>query len=163
MTKLIELAPHSQIELVTDVLHGIPIEDPYRWLEDQDSPRTRAWIAEQTRYARNYLDAIPGRERIRRRVQEFLAVETYDSLQKAGDRYFFRKRLPNQEQPCIYVRDSADGDDRLLMDPTERGTGPYTAIKPRQVSPDGRLLLIRSQRRRRENGNIRAARHYHQE
>jgi prolyl oligopeptidase len=141
MTKLIELAPHSQIELVTDVLHGIPIEDPYRWLEDQDSPRTRAWIAEQTRYARNYLDAIPGRERIRRRVQEFLAVETYDSLQKAGDRYFFRKRLPNQEQPCIYVRDSAGGDDRLLMDPTERGTGPYTAIKPRQVSPDGRLLL----------------------
>jgi prolyl oligopeptidase len=94
MPKSIDPPPHSQIESVTDFLHGFPVEDPYRWLEYQDSHRTRAWIAEQTRYARNYLDAIPGRERIRRRVQEFLAVETYDSLQKAGDRYFFVSDSP---------------------------------------------------------------------
>ncbi len=72
---------------------------------------------------------------------EFLAVETYDSLQKVGDRYFFRKRLPDQEQPCIYMRDGADGEDHLLIDPRERGTGEYTAVKPLRVSPDGRLLL----------------------
>ncbi len=141
MPKLIEPPPRSHIEVVTDFLHGVPVADPYRWLEDQDSPRTRAWIAEQTRYARNYLDAIPGRDLIRRRIREFLAVETYDSLQKAGNRYFFRKRLPDQEQPCIYMRDGADGEDQLLIDPLERGTGPYTAVKPLRVSPDGRLLL----------------------
>jgi prolyl oligopeptidase len=133
--------PHSPIEVVTDLLHGIPVEDPYRWLEDQESPRTRAWIGEQTRYARNYLDALPGRERIRRRIQEFLAVETYDSLQKAGDRYFFRKRLPNREQPCIYMREGPAGEDRLLIDPAERGAGKYTAVKLLQISPDNRLLL----------------------
>src|SRR5208282_2445376 len=112
-----------------------------RWLEDQDAPRTRAWIEEQTRYARSYLDNLPGRERIRKRIREFLAVQTYDSLQTSGDRYFFRKRLPDQEQPCIYMREDADNEDRLLVDPSERGTGKYTAVKPLRVSPDGRLLL----------------------
>ena len=133
--------PFSEQETVIENLHGIRVTDTYRWLEDQNSPRTRLWIAEQTRYARNYLDAIPGRELIRRRVRDFLAVETYDSLQKAGNRYFFRKRLPDQEQPCIYMRTGADGEDQLLIDPLERGTGDYTAVKPVRVSPDGRLLL----------------------
>ena len=141
MSKLMEPPPHSPIEVVTDFLHGVPVADPYRWLEDQDAPRTRTWIEKQTCYARTYLDAIPGRELIRQRVRELLAGETYDSLQKVGERYFFRKRLPDQEQPCIYMRDRADGEDQLLIDPIERGTGEYTAVKPLRVSPDGRLLL----------------------
>jgi prolyl oligopeptidase len=53
----------------------------------------------------------------------------------------FRKRLPDQEQPCIYMREGADGEDHLLIDPAERGTGRFTAVKPHRVSPDGRLLL----------------------
>ncbi len=141
MHQLMMTPPHSTLEPVTDVFHGVPVTDPYRWLEDQESSRTRAWIAEQTRYARAYLDSIPGRENIRERIREFLAVETYDSLQKAGSRYFFRKRLPDQEQPCICMREGADGEDQLLIDPAERWTGKYTAVKPLRVSPDGRLLL----------------------
>ncbi len=133
--------PFSEREPVTQILHGVSVTDPYRWLEDQDSRRTRSWIAEQTRYARSYLDGIPGRERIRERIREFLAVETYDSLQKDGSRYFFRKRLPDQEQPCIYMRDGADAEDQLLIDPSERRTGNYTAVMPMRVSPDARLLL----------------------
>jgi prolyl oligopeptidase len=124
-----------------DVLHGIAVTDPYRWLEDQNSARTRAWIEDQTRYARSYLDNIAGRDRIRERVREFLAVETYDSLQRVGSRYFFRKRLPDQEQPCIYMREGPDGEDHILIDPSERQTGNFTAVQPLQVSPDGRLLL----------------------
>ena len=133
--------PHSEIEAVTEILHGVPITDRYRWLEDQDSPRTRNWIAAQVQYTRSYLDFIPGREQIRERIRELLDVETYDSLQKFGSRYFFRKRLPGQEQPCICVRDGLEGPDEVLIDPAQRGTGPYTAVKPLRVSPDGRLLL----------------------
>ena len=141
MSQLTVSRPCSTPDPVTEIFHGVSVTDPYRWLEDQDSPRTRTWIEEQTRYARSYLDNIPGRERIRERIREFLAVETYDSLQIAGGRYFFRKRLPDQEQPCIYMREGADGEDRLLIDPSERRTGKYTAVKPLRVSPDGRLLL----------------------
>jgi len=141
MYQLTTSMPGSTPDPVTEVFHGVSVIDPYRWLEDQDSPRTRAWIEEQTRYTRSYLDDIPGRERIRQRIREFLAVETYDSLQILGGRYFFRKRLSDQEQPCVYLREGADGEDRLLIDPSERGTGKYTAIKPLRVSPNGRLLL----------------------
>lgn len=140
MPELMTPPPYSAVEPVTETMHGISVTDPYRWLENQDSQRTRAWIEEQTRYARGYLDSIPGRERIRERIREFVAVETYDSLQIAGSRYFFRKRLPDQEQPCIYMREG-DGEDQLLIDPSERGTGKHTAVKPLRVSPDGRLLL----------------------
>jgi prolyl oligopeptidase len=141
MPQLMTPPPYSAVEPVTEIFHGVSVTDPYRWLEDQTSPRTRAWIEEQTSYARVYLDSIPGRGRIRERIREFLAVETHDSLQKAGNRYFFRKRLPDQEQPCIYMREGADGEDQLLIDPLERGTGEYTAVKPLRVSPDGQLLL----------------------
>jgi prolyl oligopeptidase len=141
MPQLMTPPPCSAVEPVTEIHHGVSVTDPYRWLEDQGSPRTRVWIEEQTQYARAYLDNIPGRERIRERIREFLAVETYDSLQIAGGRYYFRKRLPDQEQPCIYMREGPDGEDRLLIDPAERGTGKFTAVKPLRVSPDGRLLL----------------------
>jgi prolyl oligopeptidase len=141
MPVLVEAPPLTVIEPVTEILHGVSIIDPYRWLEDQDSPRTREWLDQQTRYARAYLDNIPGRHRIHERITEFLAVETYDSLQTVENRYFFRKRLPGQEQPCIYMREGGDGEDQLLLNPAARGTGRFTAVEPVRVSHDGRLLL----------------------
>jgi prolyl oligopeptidase len=138
--------PHSTVQPVTDILHGVPVTDPYRWLEDQNSPETRAWIEAQTTYARSYLDGIPGRERMRERVRELLDVESFDSFLKAGTRYFFRKRLPGQEQPSIYFRERPDGEDQLLVDPATRRTGDYTAVKPLRASPDGSLLLYEVKR-----------------
>jgi prolyl oligopeptidase len=141
MHKLIEPPPQSPIEAVTEILHGVPVTDSYRWLEDRESPRTREWLAAQVQYARSYLDTIPGRGRIRERVRELLDIETYDSIQKVGNRYFLRKRLPGQEQPSVFFREGPDGEDQLLIDPAERSSGEHTAVKPLIVSPDGRLLL----------------------
>lgn len=141
MRGVTSLPPVATIEPVTDFLHGTQIVDPYRWLEDQNSLRTRDWIGQQTRYARQYLDNISGRERIRQRITDFLAVESYDSLQEAGGRYFFRKRLPHQEQPCIYMRQGPDGEDQLLVDPAAHEGDSHTAVRLLQSSVDGKLLL----------------------
>ena len=141
MPALMEPPPYSEVEAVTEVLHGVPVTDPYRWLEDQESPRTREWISAQTRYARSYLDSIPGRERIRERIRELLDVETYDSMHKVGSRYFFRKRAVGQEQFCICMREGFDGADEVLVDPALRGTGSHTAVRPIRISRDGRLML----------------------
>src|SRR5207247_776401 len=81
-----------------DVLHGIPVTDPYRWLEDQNSPRTRKWLEEQTAYTRVYLDAIPGREPIRNRVSEFLSIPPVAEPWNVGDRYFFLRRHQASER-----------------------------------------------------------------
>src|SRR6266568_1250665 len=141
MPALMAPPPPSEVEPVTEVLYGVPVTDPYRWLEDQDSPRTRGWLSAQTRYARFYLDSIPGRERIRERIRQLLDVETYDFLQKVGTKYFFRKRVLGQEQPCVCFREGRDGSDEILVDPALRGTGPHTAVNPIRISHDGRLLL----------------------
>ena len=141
MPKLVCSPPNSSVEAVTDALHGVPVTDPYRWLEEARSSRTRAWLAAQCHYARDYFDGIPGRKEIRARVRELLAVETYDSLLSTGDWQFFRKRLPYEEQPSIYRRRGFEGEGERLLDPASRGTGPYTALKPVCVSPNGRFLL----------------------
>ena len=140
------VAPIPPISLqspVIDTLHGISISDPYRWLEDADSPRTQAWIREQSLYARSCLEMIPGRDQIRSAVRRFLELEAYDSLLVSGERYIFRKRLSKEEQPSIYMRDGVHGEDVLLVNPADRGKrGAYTSARPAKLSSDGKLLLF---------------------
>ncbi|SRR6266404_1208109 len=132
--------PPTPIEPVTEVLHGVPVTDPYRWLEDHDSPRTRKWLEKQTGYTRGYLDAIPGRERIRRRVEALLTVEIITAPLKVGHRYFFLKRTPLQEQPVLTMREGLSGEDITLVDPAERGEGDATSVDILRISSDGKLL-----------------------
>src|ERR1700727_2060502 len=99
MPELLSRPPVTPIAAVNEVVHGVEIGDPYRWLEDGDSAQTQQWIKEQNAYAREYLDAIEGRKTIEARIREFLEIETYDSVLVAQDRYVFLKRLPHQEQP----------------------------------------------------------------
>jgi len=141
MPRVIPLPPFSPSELVTDLIHGVPVTDPYRWLEDSDSPETRRWLEQQTEYARAYLDHVEGRDAIRKRIRELLDVESVDSFVIDANRYVFRKRLPSEEQPSIYLREGAEGEDQLLIDPARRASGKYTAVKPVRLSSDGRLLL----------------------
>lgn len=133
--------PLSASRPVTEILHGVPVTDPYRWLENSESPETRRWLEEQRHYARGYLDQIEGRDSIRKRIRKLLDVESMDGFVIAGNRYVFRKRLPNQEQSSIYLREGAQGQDQLLIDPASRANGKYAAVKPLRLSPDGRLLL----------------------
>jgi len=117
--------PASVAEPVTDVLHGVRVVDLFRWLEDRESPRVRAWIGEQQRYTRARLDAAPGRVEIRRRVTEFLAIPIYADVRPGGDRVFFLKREAEEQQPGIYVE--RDGREGRLVNPGARGEGSYTS------------------------------------
>src|SRR5713101_2046969 len=147
--------PPTQAEPVTETLHGVEITDPYRWLEDQNSARTRAWIEEQTAYTRAYLDAIPGREQIRERVKELLVVKGVISEPwNVGDRYFFLKRQDHAEQPVIVMRDGLFGPQNVLVDPALRATGPSTAVAIAAISEDGRLLAYSVQQGGTDHSSI---------
>jgi prolyl oligopeptidase len=141
MPQMIGPPPASAVWPVTEVFHGNPITDPYRWLEDPDSPETRNWIRSQTLYARSYLAAIPGRSRIRERLRQLLDTERTDTIHKTGDRYFYRKRFRGQEQASICYRDTLNGPDHVLIDPRTLGLGPNIAVRLLRVSPDGHFLL----------------------
>src|SRR6266581_4487997 len=140
MPLTLNLPPPTPIEPVTDVLHGVPITDPYRWLEEQNSPRTRKWLEEQTAYTRAYLDAIPGRERIRKRVSDLLSIPYVPEPWSGGDRYFFLKRYKGEEQPSIVMKNGLFGRESILVDSAARGRGFSTAVGIFAVSADGRFL-----------------------
>ncbi|MGB8064991.1 MAG: prolyl oligopeptidase family serine peptidase [Candidatus Sulfotelmatobacter sp.] len=141
MAHAVDASPQTPIEPVTDILHGIEISDPYRWLEEQNSPRTRKWLDEQAAYTRAYLDAIPERAQIRERVRELLSLkEAISEPWNVGERYFFLKRRTGEEQPVIVVKNELPGPERVLVDPAERGVGESTAVGIVAISDDGQFL-----------------------
>jgi len=140
MPRVLEPPPFTLVEPVTEVLHGVEITDPYRWLEDQDSPRTRKWIEEQTAYTRAYLDALPGRDLVRKRIQALLDAEVISDPYKIGSRYFFHKRGRSQEQPLIVMRDGIDGTETVLIDPVRRDGSSATRVGIAAISTDGHFL-----------------------
>src|SRR5208282_1655652 len=141
MPPAVAAPPPTQAEPVTEVLHGVEVTDPYRWLEDQNSPRTRAWLKEQTAYTRAYFDAIPGREQVRERVRELMAFkEVISEPWNVGDRYFFLKRQEDREQPVIVMRDGLLGPETVLVDPAQRGSGNSIAVSIATISEDGHFL-----------------------
>ena len=133
--------PPTVVEPITETLHGVEVTDPYRWLEDQNSPRTRAWLEEQAAYTCAYLDAIPGREQTEKRVRELMAFkEVVSELWNVGDRCFFLKRQEDGEQPVIVMRKGLFGEDTVLVDPALRATGTSTAVSIVAISHDARFL-----------------------
>jgi prolyl oligopeptidase len=141
MAHAVDAPPPTQVEPVTEVLHGVEITDPYRWLEVQNSPRTRKWLEEQDAYTRAYFAAIPERERIRTRVSELLSLkEVISDPWNVGDRYFFLKRKEDREQPGIVMRDGLFGPETILVDPAQRGSQSSTAVSIAAISHDGRFL-----------------------
>src|SRR5712691_3564072 len=127
MPLTLNLPPPTPAEPVTEILHGVAVTDPYRWLEDQNSPRTRKWLEEQTAYTRAYLDAIPSRDQIRKRVSELLSTSPVAELWNVDNRYFFLKRHKDKEQSVIVMRNGLFGEETILIDPALRDSGTSTA------------------------------------
>lgn len=106
----------ERLDLV-ESLHGHPVADPYRWLEDAHDPRTQAWSAAQDDLARARLDALPGRDGLGTRVRELLAAGYVGVPQWRCGRRFAMRREPGQEHGVLSVVDP-DGTERVLVDPT---------------------------------------------
>src|SRR6202040_4201994 len=109
--------PATRAEAVKETFGSVEVSDPYRWLEDQKAPETRAWIDEQNKYSESFLHALPGRDAIKKRVAELLKVDTTGTPSEHGGLYFFTKRLADQDLSVLYVRKGVHGKDEVLLDP----------------------------------------------
>lgn len=129
---------------VVDVLHGTRVQDPYRWLEDSDSPEVRSWTDTQNAHTRQILDAIPGRDALKADVTELLQIGYVSApavtIGKAGARYFHTRREGAQNQPTLYVRDGHAGKDRSLIDVAALSDDGTTALDWWYPSWDGGLV-----------------------
>ena len=125
---------------VVDEYHGIRVPDPYRWLEDPDSPETREWIEAQNRLTFGYLGQIPERPHIKERLTELWNYEKYYVPRKRGNRYFFEKNDGLQNQYVIYTMKSFSEKPKVLLDPNTLSADGTVALTRWVVTDDGKLM-----------------------
>jgi prolyl oligopeptidase len=132
--------PAARKDATVDTLHGASIPDPYRWLEDQNSPETRAWIDAENRCTSAVLKAVPGRDQITTRLDQLLKTDAFTiPIERNGD-YFFTKRAAGQDLYVICRRHGVDGTDQALIDPQALSPDHSTSVTLLEVSRDASLV-----------------------
>jgi len=132
--------PKTRTTNDVDFYFGKKVFDPYRWLEDFDSTEVQAWASEQMQLTRNYLDTEAYRENIKTRLLELSRFNSWFVPQHRGNRYFYFKRASGQNQTALYMRESLDGEPKVLVDPNWISISGTAAITEAIPSPDGKLL-----------------------
>ncbi len=123
-----------------DEYHGVKVPDPYRWMEDVDSEKTRAWVSAENQVTAAYLSAIPEREPIRHRLTELWNYERYGVPTHYGGRYFFTRNNGLQNQNVLYRVDSLNGEPKVVLDPNLLSQDGTVALSGMGLSEDGKLL-----------------------
>ncbi len=132
--------PETQQVNQIDIYHGVEVADPYRWLEDPDSPETKAWVEAQNQVTFSYLSQIPQREEIKTRLTQVWDYEKYGIPFKRGDRYFYYKNDGLQNQSVLYVLNSLDDEPRVLIDPNLLSEDGTVSLNGVAISKDGNLM-----------------------
>jgi len=133
--------PVAAINVVTDDYAGTKIEDPYRWLEDAKSPETRAWINEENAYTQQYLSQLTTLPKISSELTALMRVDQYSMPTFRAGKYFFKKRLADQNQGSLYMRTGWRGQDQLLIDASKLSADQNTSVNMVDVSDDGNLVV----------------------
>ena len=124
---------------VVETLHGTEVADPYRWLEDIDSPATTAWVKAQQELTESYLARIPEREALRQRLTQAWDYDKHGLPSRIAGRLFYSRRTGLQNQGVHYWReDRPDAPERLLLDANTLSPDGTVAISGVSVSEDGR-------------------------
>ena len=131
--------PSTRRASQVDDYHGSKIADPYRWLEDTDSPETRAWVQAQNQVTFGYLASIPERTAIRNRLTQVWNYPKYDVPEKFDDRLFFSENSGLLNQSIYYVKDG-DRPQRVLIDPNTLSSDGTASLATTAPSPNGKLL-----------------------
>jgi prolyl oligopeptidase len=125
---------------VIDVYHGQSVADPYRWLEQPDLPATREFVAAQNALAKPWLESLPQRNWIQRRLTDLWNYERVGIPRKKGGKYFFVRNDGRQNQSVLYVADSLQGTPRVLFDPNAASRDATVALARYEPSPDGSVV-----------------------
>jgi len=116
--------------------------DPFRWMEE-DSPALQTWVQAQHEHTMAQLGSVSARASIRARLEELMRTPATTNVTKAGKRYFFRRRLRDQELAGLYCQDTKDGPPRLLLDPNELSFERSITLADFHPCSDGSLIAYR--------------------
>jgi prolyl oligopeptidase len=132
--------PNTRKVEQTDTYHGVVVEDPYRWLEDDNSPETAAWVASQNETTFAYLRSIPFRDQLRDRLTRVWNYPRFDAPYGRGNRYFFFKNDGLQNQAVLYMQEGLDGEPEIILDPNTFSSDGTVALSILEISGDGSLI-----------------------
>jgi prolyl oligopeptidase len=132
--------PETKKDDAVDDYHGVKIADPYRWLEDDNSAETKAWVEAQNRVTFGFLEQIPERPKIRERLTMLWNYERFGVPSKRGGRYFFRRNSGLQNQSVLYVAEALDAEPRVLLDPNTLSPDGTVALANFSISEDGQWM-----------------------
>src|ERR1700742_4314082 len=133
--------PDAQRLALAEDLNGVEVHDPYRWLEDAESPQTQDWLREQDELFREYGGTLPGIGRLADRILELMGTGHIGVPAWRGERQFFTRRLPGQEHGALCTVDpGGSGDVRVMIDPAVLDPSGKTTLDSWQPDKEGRLL-----------------------
>jgi prolyl oligopeptidase len=139
--------PKAATSIVSDDYHGRRVNDPYRWLENAGAAETQRFVEEQNAYTRSVLEEVPGRDELRRRIEQLLTIGRVASPRVGGNRYFYERRDGRQNQAVVYVREGRAGqglqnNDRALIDVNDLAPDGTVALDWWYPSEDGRYVAF---------------------
>ncbi|HJS21263.1 MAG TPA: prolyl oligopeptidase family serine peptidase [Steroidobacteraceae bacterium] len=132
--------PTAERVAQVDSYHGTTVTDPYRWLEDLDSSRTRRWVEAQNELSQPYLESIPARPWIKQRLAQLWNYERHGVPVREGGRYFWTRNDGLQNQSVLQLADALNAPARVLLDPNILSRDATIALADFSPSPDGRYV-----------------------
>ena len=132
--------PQAQQKDQGETLHGVHVPDPYRWLEDLDSEQTRQWIEKQSQLTTDYLNKIPQRNAIQKRIETLWNYEKFGIPFKRQNRLFFSRNDGLQNQNVIYHMPTPDADPIELLDPNTLSEDGTVALSGHATNKEGNLF-----------------------
>jgi prolyl oligopeptidase len=132
--------PTKKVEQ-TDNYFGTIVEDPYRWLENDKSDETKAWVDAQNKVTFDYLEKIPFRDKIKERLTKIWNYPKYSTPFKEGDKYYFYKNDGLQNQSVLYAQDELNSEPRVFLDPNKFSEDGTVALSQLSFSNDAKYVV----------------------
>ena len=125
----------------SDVLHGVTVADPYRWMEDLDSPETVAWVDAQAKHTENFLSKLPRRTALLDRLKQLQDYDKHGVPHKVAGRLFYSRKSGLQGQAISYWREDKPGaKEQVLLDPNTLSKDGTIALTGYDITDDGKLM-----------------------
>lgn len=132
--------PKTKTVNQVDEYFGVKVADPYRWLEDDNSAETAAWVDAENKVTQDYISKIPFRNALKEKMMKLQNYEKMGIPFKHHGKYFFYKNNGLQNQSVLYEMDSLDGTPREVLDPNKLSDDGTVALKSVDFSKDGRYM-----------------------
>ena len=130
----------------TDNYHGMTVADPYRWLEDDNSAETAAWVEAQNKVTFGYLNQIPYRAKLKSRLEQLFNYPKITAPSRKGEWYFFSKNDGLQNQSVLYVQKGLTGAPEVLIDPNKWSEDGTVRLGTFALSKDAKYAVVASRK-----------------